>query len=45
MCVQSDLVYLIDNVDLRDTKLSFPALEVVYMSVSNFISYSYASIL
>ena len=25
--MESDLVYLIGNVDLRDTKLSFPALE------------------
>ena len=36
---------LFGNVKLRDTKLSFPALDVVDVSVSNFISYSYASIL
>ena len=43
--MESDLVYLIGNVELRDTKLSSSALNVVYMSVSNFISYSYVTIL
>ena len=45
-CVWRVISYtLFGNVKLRDTKLSFPALDVVYVSVSNFISYSYASIL
>ena len=32
---------LFGNVKLRETKLSFPVLDVVYVSVSNFTSYSY----
>ena len=36
---------LFGNVELRETELSFPVLDVVYVSVSNFTSYSYASIL
>ena len=45
-CVWRVISYtLFSNVKLRDRKLSFPALDVVFVSVSNFISYSYASIL
>ena len=45
-CVRIVISYtLFGNVELRDTKLSFPAFDVVYVSVSNFISYSYASTL
>ena len=36
---------LFGNVELRETKLSFPVLDVVYVSVSNFTSYSYAPVL
>ena len=45
-CVWRVISYtLFSNVKLRGTKLSFPALDVVFVSVSNFISYSYDSIL
>ena len=45
-CVWRVISYtLFSNVKLRDRKLSFPALDVVFVSVSYFISYSYASIL